>query len=237
MQLMPLSDGIIMFNPEQVANPTSELFAPGYWQQQNSITGTSKGRGITYFVRHNRQHWVLRHYRRGGMMAKVSEDTYLYTGLKRTRPYAEMKLLNYMKQKGLPVPTPVAARVQKQLLGYRGDILIQQIPNAQDAHHCLQHGAISQALWRKIGQMIAQLHHYKVYHHDLNIHNILIDDQEQTWLIDFDKCYVKQENTGWQQDNLARLKRSLSKEQGREPNYHWQETDWQHLITGYQSAG
>lgn len=96
----------------------------------------------------------------------------------------------------------------------------------------LQESPISDELYRKIGREIRKMHDAQVNHTDLNIHNILIDDQEKVWIIDFDKCYV-QIGDSWKQGNLKRLKRSFDKEVVKRA-VKWSEFDWQPVVQGYQ---
>ncbi len=77
------------------------------------------------------------------------------------------------------------------------------------------------------------MHNAGVNHTDLNIHNILIDDQDKVWIIDFDKCY-KQEHGEWKKHNLERLKRSFKKELLKRQIF-WQEADFVHIEKYYQS--
>jgi 3-deoxy-D-manno-octulosonic acid kinase len=93
---------------------------------------------------------------------------------------------------------------------------------------------VTDADWQKVGKTIAQFHQQNIYHHDLNIHNIMLDNHNKVWLIDFDKCCVKS-GSDWQQNNLARLHRSFEKEK-RLNNIQWQENDWKQLMLGYQSV-
>lgn len=58
------------------------------------------------------------------------------------------------------------------------------------------------------------MHDLGINHTDLNIHNILMDEQEKFWIIDFDKCF-QQSGESWKQGNLERLKRSFEKEAQR----------------------
>ncbi len=74
--------------------------------------------------------WVLRHYRRGGMIANVLGDRYLWTGAGRTRGFAEFRLLAALRARGLPVPTPVAARYRRKGVHYRADLITRRIGNA-----------------------------------------------------------------------------------------------------------
>ena len=43
------------------------------------------GRGSVVFLRDSVRRWVLRHYRRGGAVASLLDDRYLWTGEERTR--------------------------------------------------------------------------------------------------------------------------------------------------------
>ena len=73
-----------------------------------------------------------------------------------------------------------------------------------------------------------------IYLHDLNIHNIMLDIENEAWLIDFDKCQIRQ-GSNWKNSNIARLKRSFEKEK-RLHNIYWQLADWQILISAYNEA-
>ncbi len=82
--------------------------------------------------------------------------------------------------------------------------------------------------------MIRKMHDLQVCHTDLNAHNILLDMDQQVWLIDFDKCY-QQQGESWKKDNLARLERSFIKEV-KKRNIQWQAQDWKALCDGYQQG-
>lgn len=77
------------------------------------------------------------------------------------------------------------------------------------------------------------MHDLQVNHTDLNIHNILVDNNSVVWLIDFDKCGVK-EGDSWKESNLSRLKRSFYKEKNKR-DICWQESDFEQLLIGYHS--
>ncbi|NMP33087.1 3-deoxy-D-manno-octulosonic acid kinase [Thalassotalea sp. M1531] len=224
-----------LFNTKLVTDFDSKMLQPDFWQSTNAVTGTAQGRGTTYFVTHQDSHWVLRHYYRGGLIGKLLTDSYLYLGLAKTRAIQEYLLLAQLTQWQLPAPTPIACQITRSGIHYKGDILTDRINNANDLYTILKTSNVSEGLWKKIGVTIARFHLKKVNHHDLNIHNILIDDSEKVWLIDFDQGSIKQ-GDGWQQSNIDRLLRSFRKELAKNPSMHWQETDWQLLINSYQQA-
>ncbi|MCL5256074.1 MAG: 3-deoxy-D-manno-octulosonic acid kinase [Gammaproteobacteria bacterium] len=215
-------------------------FQPEYWQRKKAVVGTSTGRNTVYFVISNSRHWVLRHYYRGGLPGKLLQDQFLYLGEARSRSVAEFRLLLQMREFGLPVPTPIAANVQRCGLFYRADLLIARIINSQDLFKALQHAELSDDIWHRIGFTIAVFHRHKVFHSDLNCHNILLQTQdggEQVYLIDFDRCRIRPNGT-WQQQNLQRLQRSLLKEkkavQDEQGNaFYYQDSNWQTLLQGY----
>ncbi|ENS5608277.1 3-deoxy-D-manno-octulosonic acid kinase [Vibrio mimicus] len=197
-------DALLLEDPSQCCNPE-------FWQQNDKVLGSATGRGTTWFVQLQQTQGALRHYRRGGLFGKVVADSYWFCGWEKTRSYQEFMLLNHLRDAGVNVPRPIAARVQKHGLLYKADLLSEKVPNARDLVSILQERPISDELYRKIGREIRKMHDAQVNHTDLNIHNILIDDQKKVWIIDFDKCY-QQSGNRWKQGNLERLKRSFEKE-------------------------
>lgn len=214
---------------------TYQWFDPDYWQQRHAIIHTAQGRGTTYFVQHQLQQWVLRHYYRGGLVGKLLTDQYLYLGIEKTRAWQEFSLLNTLQQLELPAPKPIAVNIERSGLIYRANIITERIANAQDLVGILQQQAITNELYQQIGRTIARFHQQGIYHHDLNCHNILIDDNQQIYIIDFDQGEQRKPEQKWQQQNLARLLRSFEKERNRLSNFYWQPSDWQQLLKGYQT--
>ncbi|MGX5201228.1 3-deoxy-D-manno-octulosonic acid kinase [Aliikangiella sp. IMCC44632] len=222
-------------NPDlnQVAKP--EWFQIDYWRQINAVKGQSKGRNTTWFVGHADETWVLRHYYRGGMVANLSSDKFIYFGQTNSRVYQELQLLETMYLSGLPVPKPVAGLITRHGISYQADLLMQQIADAQDLVAILTQQAMAEAQWRNIGVMLAQFHQNGIYHSDLNAHNILMDQQNKAWLIDFDKCQRRPVARQWQAANLARLKRSFMKESQLYDSFYFDEQAWHWLVQAYQT--
>jgi 3-deoxy-D-manno-octulosonic acid kinase len=234
IQQKTINSQVMLFDVEHFSDPTPNIFTGQYWHAQNAVTGEAKGRGITYFFQHEENEYVLRHYRRGGLIGKVLSDQYLYTGLEQTRAWQEFKLLQHMQSLELNCPTPIAAMLSKSGLYYQADLISKKIPDANDLHHILLDTNVSVEVCQKIGQTIAQFHNHQIYHHDLNIHNIMLDAHQKVWLIDFDKCKIKQ-GESWKKLNVARLKRSFEKET-RLNNIHWQTSNWLTLLSAYQDS-
>ena len=96
--------------------------------------------------------------------------------------------MQQMFQQGLPIPKPIAGRVQKLGFFNRADILLEKVQNASDLVALLNERPLSEAEWKIVGAMIAKFHQTGIYHADLNAHNILLDGEAKAWLIDFDQC-------------------------------------------------
>ncbi|WP_217534119.1 3-deoxy-D-manno-octulosonic acid kinase [Vibrio metschnikovii] len=222
---------MIWYDDQWVSEPLHHLFDTDYWQAEQKIIGSAKGRGTTWFVAMQHIEAALRHYRRGGLFGKVVSDQYWFQGWHKTRSYAEFHLLAHLRHQGVNVPRPIAARAVKRGLVYQADLLSEKIPNARDLVAILQENPLDERHYFLIGQQIAKLHRAQVNHTDLNIHNILIDDQDKVWIIDFDKCH-QQPGENWKEANLQRLLRSFHKEQQRF-GIHWQTQQWQSLLAGY----
>lgn len=206
------------------------------WRQRNEILGQSSGRNITWFVGTARFPLVLRHYYRGGLVGKLLHDSYLFTGWKQTRAYREFVLLQQLAELGLPACRAVAARIKRSGLIYRADLLMEQVSGGRDLVAHLQQGPLSVVHWQQIGKTLAEFHRHGVYHADLNAHNILLDEQGKVWLIDFDRGAIRAPQPGWQQQNIARLKRSFEKEVNRLDHFHYDDDCWSAMHSAYHQA-
>lgn len=222
----------IIYDAQLAGQISSHWFSPDYWQQQGSLQAVSAGRGAAWFIQAQTGQYVLRHYRRGGLMAKLSADRYVWTGLAGTRAWREYLLLAELQRLGLPAPRPVAARVVRYGWLYAADLLSQRIPDSQPLSRFLAERPLGDTVWQTIGKVIREFHRKHIYHADLNAHNILLDSQNRIFLIDFDKSRIDQD-ASWHARTLQRLRRSLLKLQSKDKNFHFSAPDWQALLTGY----
>ncbi len=222
-----------LYDAELIPDFTPKMFTKDYWQERDAVLGHATGRGITWFVKHDNANLVLRHYYRGGLVGRMLTDQYVYPGLEKTRAVQEFLLLAKLNALNLPAPKPVAVNIERSGLIYRSDILIELIPGAKDLVGLLQEGPIDETLWHKIGETIKAFHQHRIYHHDLNSHNIMLDDKQHVWLIDFDQGQQMAKGGDWQKQNMLRLLRSFRKEKNKLDTFHWEEKDWQALMTGY----
>jgi 3-deoxy-D-manno-octulosonic acid kinase len=232
----PTRNGAMLYDASRLSNAADEsLFDLKSWLAAPATTRTPGGRGAALFIEHAGRAWVLRHYQRGGFMARLTADRYWWTGEERTRPFREWRLLEQLRAAGLPVPAPIAARYARHGLTYRGDLITERIRGAQPVSALLASASLPEATWRAIGRCVRRLHKAGVWHADLNAHNILIGGDAHVSLVDFDRA--RQRAPGrWCEANLARLERSLRKICRDLPPDRFTAKDWAALRAGYDSA-
>jgi len=218
-----------------------------YWQKTANLQAAHLGRGRAWFISSGGQEFVLRHYCRGGLIAHLSRDRYIWQGLDKTRAWREWRLLALLQDYSLPAPQPVAARVNQMGLLYSADLLTVKIKHSQTLSETLQKQILDDAVWTQIGSTIRQFHDKNIYHADLNAHNILLAESKYVYLIDFDKGIVKS-GKAWKNSNLSRLRRSLNKlsslnklnpldKSGGQPlSFNFSEDNWQGLLAGYHQG-
>jgi len=226
--------GNILYEPSLFGNPDAQLFDAMYWRSRgaSSIKG---GRGQVLFIRDDEHSWVLRHYLRGGWVAKFNKDWYAWRGAECTRSFREWRLLAKLVELQLPVPTPVAARYVRNGFGYRADLITQEILDARSLSSVLEQTSLAPEQWQLIGETLARFHHCGVQHADLNAHNIVFDHSQRLFVLDFDRGVIRTPNRYWIDNVLARLLRSLNKLK-LQRNIHFSATDWQHLIKAHDDA-
>ncbi|SEV98141.1 3-deoxy-D-manno-octulosonic acid kinase [Luteibacter sp. 329MFSha] len=209
-QLDAGAGGTILFDAARAPQVDADWFSPHRWRERGALRSQAGGRGGVAIIETPAGEAVLRHYRRGGMVARLFGDHYLFLGGRRTRSAREFRLLAELAKRGLPVPAPIASRYVRQGWRYSADLITALIPEAATLAERLADGAFNATLAAKVGALVAAFHREGAWHADLNAHNILVNG-DGLYLIDFDRGRLRRPSAGWRRANLARLKRSLVK--------------------------
>ena len=233
-QLLKINQDIIIYDDTVIDEADENLFESEYWYTQPQSDIISKGRGEILFINIHGQSSVLKHYYRGGLIANVLLDKYLWTGLDSSRSFAEYKLLRTMCTLDLPVPRPIAARVRRQGLFYQADLITSQIIDASSMADFLSKQRLTSQHWLDIGDCIGQFHQLGFYHDDLNIENIMIDNEGNIFLLDFDKGVQSQTDNDYSTSSFDRMKRSVMKWYSVN-NQPFPRKEWEELMAGYSS--
>lgn len=226
--------GAIRFDATVSPDVGHDWFSQDYWQSRGALHLQAGGRGGVGIIDTPVGQCILRHYHRGGLIAAVMADRYLWTGAERTRSFAEFRLLGEMARQGLPVPPVVAARYCRRGLHYTADLIMRRIENALTLAECLAAGKLDAALAAAVGTLLARFHRAGIWHADLNAHNILVTPQ-QLYVIDFDRGRQRVPALGWRSANLQRLHRSLLKLGAPAAgDVTFEHTVWQTLLDHYE---
>src|SRR5688500_13884582 len=102
-QSLALPGGGILYDASRLRKPQGPLFSREHWRTQGALEEVAGGRGSVCFLRPPEGSWVWRHYHRGGFVARVVADAYLWLGAARTRSFAEWRLLARLRALSLPV--------------------------------------------------------------------------------------------------------------------------------------
>lgn len=209
----------------------ADWFDPAKWRRAGAVAIETSGRGEVLIVAHGEESWVLRHYRRGGLVARFIDDHYLWTGAERTRAFREWRLLRKLRAAGLPVPNPVAAHVYRTGAIYTADIITAYLRDTRKLSWYISQGRAPEDCWRRVGAMIRAVHDHGVDHPDLTAHNVLLDDAGNTFLVDFDNAHVKPPGE-WRRLGIERFNRSLRKV-ALETGTEFDAAAWRELEAGY----
>ena len=226
--------GAMLFDPMRLTHPDPSMFDASSYERANAEPVAVGGRGAAWFVRTDAGDAVLRHYRRGGVVARFNRETYLWQGAERTRSFREFRLLRALRERGLPVPVPLAAAYWRTGTGYRAAILMSRLPDTRSLGALLDHGETLP--WADLGRTLERFHRVGACHADLNVDNVLMDAQGPLWLIDFDRGTLRSSARGWQQANLARLQRSLRKRLGTRAKHPEIVAGWNEMLAAYRDA-
>lgn len=224
----------VIYDDEFVGADCEKLFNREWLRANSACAQVERGKAVMF--EYKGVELVFKQYHRGGLAGRLVEKSYLYSRLANTRVWREFNMLRSMRKLGLPVPRPVAARcVSVPPLAYRGALITERVPDSENLTEILCSKPVDNALWAKLGGLIALFHQHNIYHPDLNASNILLTGSGDLYLIDFDKGTIR--NTPSRQEaeaNLSRFRRSLDKLMGRHPVFHFNESNWTALEQGYR---
>jgi 3-deoxy-D-manno-octulosonic acid kinase len=225
---------ITIHDPDRYPAFEAQWFDRDWWLAEGARTHSITGRGSVLMLDRGDETWVYRHYHRGGIVSRVLYDEYFWTGVERTRPVREWRLLTALAGRELPAPRPVAAHARRSGLIYRADILTVLLPDTAPLSSMLGDVWPDLRLWSRIGTMLAGFHRAGCDHPDLTAHNVLVNPARQPFLVDFDNARFRPAGD-WSRAGIERFKRSLRKV-SLETGTEFDETAWQTVVAAYSEA-
>jgi hypothetical protein len=201
------------------------------WAASQQPRETFTGRGEAYGVRLGGTPIVVRHARRGGLLAPLLRDRYLG----QPRFLREIAMSRHLAGAGIATPEVVAAARYGSGIGHRADVATRRVegrdlaavffgdtPPAGDERVLILH---------EVGRTVRRLHTGGFVHPDLQLRNILISPYPvfpdapaspdspnapvpflTVWLLDVDTCRaVGRSDLAAHRANVARFARSWEK--------------------------
>jgi 3-deoxy-D-manno-octulosonic acid kinase len=169
------------------------------------------GRGGTLRVVTEQGAVIVRRFRRGGAVRWLGDR---YFGF-RPRPVREFFVLLRARRRGLPVPEPVAALVNRRGVGYRGMLVMREIGDATPLSALVDRG-VDFDLALGLADSLRELHEAGLDHPDLNLGNMLLRARSygsRLAFVDLDRARLHVEPLGRRARtrNLRRFRRSALK--------------------------
>lgn len=228
-------EDVILYDDSLLHHVTPDLFDPARWAGAPTAPGYAGGRGATLFIRYEGQHWVLRHYHRGGTVGRFLSDQFLWSGEEQTRCFREWNLLAHLQSLHLPAPRPVAARCRRRGLTYTADLVTVLIPDVEPLSTRLTRQREGPEVWARVGRCVRRFHDAGVWHADLTAHNLQISGADEIFLLDFDRGRIRSDRQRWRESNLERLHRSLTKISA-DGAVEFGAAEWEWLMAGYRGG-
>ena len=224
------NENIIIYADDLIKDINGDFFEANQWLENKSDDVNVFGRGEAIFFRHQNLKCVLKHYYRGGILGRYIRDRYLWTGIDGSRSIREFRRLEKLSAMGLPVPKPIGARVKKSGATYTADLITIEIENSKTLSELIIDDDADNNVWKAIGKCLHLFNNKEIYHPDLNTNNILIDDELNVYLIDFDTSSRLHQKISSKRSTLDRFHRSLKKTY-KSSNKNFLESDWNIILS------
>ncbi len=198
----------ILYDDSMDQPPSVDWFRPDWWLERGRVMDELGGRGQAVGVMLAEGPAVLRRFRRGGLIAKLSADRFLGLRAEASRAFREYRVLAFLKAQSLPVPEPLAASFEPAGPFYRAALLMRRIAGARQL--AVLAPGLERRDWAQLNETLARFFSVGLRHPDLNARNIVRDATGQWYLLDFDRASIRSDGIN-EAGMRRRLARSLVK--------------------------
>jgi hypothetical protein len=203
--------------PEHIIPPSGPIGRP------SSMTGRGNMRMLG-------DDMIVRELVHGGLFGKITGWRFL----SKSRSVRELKISNYLIENGIRTPEIPAVRFVKCGMFYSIDVITRLVPDSIDLLTWLEKFRLEQkgevlrfaqnnwqdnlftTIFHDTGGLVRKMHDLGVWHADLHLKNILLDEQLNPWILDLDKAlHLPVLPDFMRQLNLKRFFRSCRKWTGK----------------------
>ena len=128
---------------------------------------------------------AVKFYHRGGIVRHFIKNRYFKCG--KTRGQREYELLQKVRRFGISAPEPIAFAYRGRLV-YQAWLVTREIKQHQTlAQISLSNENLASILMKEVVKQISMLIKNNILHVDLHPGNIIVDKENQIYMLDFDK--------------------------------------------------
>jgi hypothetical protein len=145
---------------------------------------------------------IVRELMHGGFFGNITGRSFLGT----SRSVRELKISNYLIENGIRTPEIPAVRFIKCGMFYSIDVITRLVPDSIDLLTWLEKYRLGQkgevlrfaqnswqdnlftTIFHETGSLVRRMHDLGVWHADLHLKNILLDEYMNPWILDLDKA-------------------------------------------------
>ena len=173
-------------SPSDIADPQLKQLIRFFNLPKNSVNSALGGRtSITVTRLQGIGSVVIKYYRRGGAIRYLIKKRYLKCG--KTRCQIEYELLQKVGSLGINAPEPVAFAYRGRLF-YQCWLVTREIQDHQTlAQLSRSNEEQARMAMKAVIKQVSMLIKNNILHADLHPGNVIVDNQKQVYLLDFDK--------------------------------------------------
>jgi len=153
---------------------------------------------------------VIKHYRRGGLIRYIIKQSYLKR--RKTRGQKEYELLQKARSLGISAPEPIAFAYRGRMF-YQGWLVTREIKqNKTLVKLSLSNEKRTLFIMENVIKQVSKLIKNKILHVDLHPGNVIVDNRDRVYILDFDKGrFFHGKNTSLRNRYLSRWNRAVKK--------------------------
>jgi 3-deoxy-D-manno-octulosonic acid kinase len=153
---------------------------------------------------------VVKYYTRGGLVRYLVKRRYLKWG--KTRCQIEYELLQKVRRLGVSAPEPIVYAFRGGLF-YKGWLVTREIKDKETlAELSCADEERARIVMKDLIDQVSTLIKNNIFHVDLHPGNVLVDNGDRVFLLDFDKTRLSRRDKNRLRDNyLSRWRRAVIK--------------------------